>query len=230
MTIRPRISASVSRAAISLMLMAASCVGVSAQSVWRLEKDTIPLFRGFAVSFDLAGFAQMQLGTYGQYEGALRLNLHDQYFPIVELGLGRANHEDDEVTGISYKTSAPYFRVGADVNIMNNKHTGNRVFVGLRYGYTNYKVDIHHATFADPTWGWDTTYDVSGAKCNQHWGEILFGLDAKVYGPLHIGWSGRYRFRLSHKDGEMGKTWYVPGYGIQDSSVLGYSFYVSFDI
>ena len=132
MTIRPHISASVSRAAISLLLMAASCVGVSAQSVWRLEKDTIPLFRGFAVSFDLAGFAQMQLGTYGQYEGALRLNLHDQYFPIVELGLGRANHEDDEVTGISYKTSAPYFRVGADVNIMNNKHTGNRVFVGLR--------------------------------------------------------------------------------------------------
>jgi hypothetical protein len=28
----------------------------------------------------------------------------------------------------------------------------------------------------------------------------------------------------------MEKTWYVPGYGKQDSSALGYSFYISFDI
>lgn len=230
MTLRPHISTFVSRVAISLMLLAVSCMELSAQRVWQLEKDSIPVFRGFAVSFDLAGLAQMQFGDYGQYEGALRLNIHDQYFPILELGYGKANHEEDAVTGIKYKTQAPYFRVGADVNIMNNKHTGNRVFVGFRYGFSKYNVDLYHAPFQDPVWGWTTNYEVSGVGCNQHWGELLFGLDAKVYGPLHLGWSGRYRFRLGHNDGGLGNTWYVPGYGLQDTSVIGYSFYVSFDI
>ena len=229
MTCRALISSSLSRIAISLMLLLAP-LGVGAQRFLKLEKDTIPLFRGFSVSFDLAGFAQMQLGSYGQYEGALRLNIHDQYFPIVELGLGRANHKHDEVTEISYKTSAPYLRIGADVNIMNNKHTGNRVFVGLRYGFTSYKVDISHPPFKDHIWGWDATYEMLDVSCHQHWGEVVFGLDGKVIGPVHLGWSGRYRIRFSHDDGDIGKTWYVPGYGLQDTSVLGYTFYVAIDI
>ena len=227
---RQPICSSISRLAISLLLLLLCGTEAGAQRFLKLEKDSIPLFRGFAVSFDMAGALQMQLSDYGQYEGALRLNLHDQYFPTFELGLGHANHETDVITGISYKTTAPYFRIGADVNIMNKKHTGNRVFVGIRYAFTSYKVDISHPVMEDPFWKWDTTYEIIGESCNMHWGEVLFGLDAKVFGPLHLGWSGRYRFRLSHKDGAMGKTWYVPGYGLQDSSTLGYTFYISFDI
>lgn len=230
MTFRTLISVSISRLAISAFLLLACSAEASAQRFLKLEKDTIPLFRGFAVSFDLVGVAQMQLGSYGQYEGALRLNLHDQYFPIVELGIGRANHEDDEVTNISYKTTAPYFRIGADVNIMNKKHTGNRVFVGLRYGFTSYKVDISHPVYQDPLWQWDTNFEMTDVRCNQHWAEVVFGLDGKLVGPVHLGWTGRYRARISHHDGGIGKTWYVPGFGLQDSSVLGYSFYVSIDI
>ena len=230
MFLTTRIYSSISRLAISLLLLLAFHLDVGAQKFLKLEKDTIPLFRGFAVSFDLAGFAQTQLGTYGQYEGALRLNIHDQYFPIVEVGLGRANHSYDEVTEISYKTTAPYFRIGADVNIMNNKHTGNRVFVGLRYGFTSYSVDIDHPVFADPYWKWPTTFTMTDVKCRQHWGEVVFGLDGKVYGPVHLGWSVRYRVRMSSNDGSIGKSWYVPGYGLQDTSVLGYTFYVSVDI
>ena len=49
----------------------------------------------------------MELSDYGQYEGALRINLHDEWFPIAELGYGKASHVNDPVTHISYKTSAP---------------------------------------------------------------------------------------------------------------------------
>ena len=110
--------------------------------MFRMEKDSIPFFRGFAVGADVAGALQMQLGDYGQYEAFLRVNLHDQYFPTLELGYGKASHEDDIVTGISYRTKAPYFRLGADVNLLKKKHTGNRIFVGLRYGFTSYKIDL----------------------------------------------------------------------------------------
>ncbi|MBR1933302.1 MAG: hypothetical protein IJ841_06420 [Prevotella sp.] len=229
MTPRTLISASVSRLALSLLLLLASA-GAGAQGFFKYQQDSIPLFRGFAVSFDLVGLAQLQLSDYGQYEAALRLNLHDQYFPTFELGYGRANHEDDEVTGISYKTHAPYFRIGADVNIMKKKHTGNRVFIGFRYAFTSYKVDVSRQPFPDPVWKWDTSFGVSGESCHQHWAELLFGIDAKVAGPLHLGWSARYRTRLAHDDGIIGKTWYVPGYGTQDSSALGATFNVTIDI
>ncbi len=219
----------ISRTIVSLLLLMA-VASAGAQGFLKWQRDSIPFFRGFAVSADLVGLAQMQLGSYGQYEAALRLNLHDQYFPIVEVGMGRANHQDDEVTHISYKTKAPYFRVGVDVNIMKNKHAPNRIYVGLRYGYTSYKVSIDRPPFEDPIWKWPTYYSVVDEPCSQHWAEAVFGIDAKIAGPLHLGWSGRYRSRLSHKDGIMGSTWYVPGYGTQDTSTLGFQFNVIIDI
>lgn len=220
----------ISRIIVSLLLLVVGVTGTSAQGFLKWQRDTIPFFRGFAVSTDLVGLAQMQLGDYGQYEAALRVNLHDQYFPIVEVGIGRANHKDDEVTGISYKTSAPYFRIGVDANIMKNKHAPNRIYAGLRYGYTSYKVSIDRRPFTDPVWKWDTSYGIVDEPCSQHWVEAVFAVDAKIVGPLHLGWSGRYRSRLVHKDGKMGSTWYVPGYGVQDTSTLGFQFNVIIDI
>lgn len=203
---------------------------VLAQGFLKLERDSVPFFRGFAVSADLVGAAQMLLSDYGQYEGALRLNLHDQYFPVVEVGYGKANHENDAVTGITYRTEAPYFRVGVDVNIMKKKHTGNRIFAGVRYAYTNYKVDISQPVSKDPVWQWNAAAEVKDRRLYQHWAEVLFGIDAKIAGPLHLGWSVRYRMRMSHNDNQIGQAWYVPGYGIQDSGNLGASFNVSIDI
>lgn len=215
---------------VVILVLHLSLLSSSAQGFLKLERDSVPFFRGFAVSADLVGLVQMQLGDYGQYEAALRVNLHDQYFPILEVGVGRANHEDDEVTGITYKTSAPYFRLGVDFNIMKNKHAPNRIYAGLRYGYTSYKVDISRQPFQDPVWKWDTSYGVVDEQCSQHWAEIVFGIDAKMAGPLHLGWSVRYRNRLGYNNGKMGNTWYVPGYGIQDTSSLGATFNVIIDI
>lgn len=212
------------------VVMLLSPISVGAQGFLKYQRDSIPLFRGFAVSVDLVGLAQMQLSDYGQYEAALRLNLHDQYFPIFELGYGRASHKNDEVTRFSYDTQAPYFRIGVDVNIMKKKHTGNRVFVGFRYAYTNYKVDVNRAPFPDPVWKWPTSFNVEGEPCYQHWAELLFGIDARVWGPLHLGWSARYRIRMAHDEGSIGNTWYVPGFGTQDSSTLGATFNVAIDI
>lgn len=230
MTSRLSICTYVSRLAVSLFLQLTVATGAHAQGFLKFQRDSVPVFRGFAVSADLVGLLQMQLGDYGQYEAALRLNLHDQYFPVVELGVGSASHEDDEVTHITYKTRAPYFRVGVDVNIMKNKHAPNRIFAGVRYGYTSYKVDVNCLPFEDPVWKWNTSWGVVDEPCSQHWAEVVFGIDAKIVGPLHLGWSVRYRNRLSHDDGRIGKTWYVPGYGIQDTSNLGFTFQAIIDI
>ena len=219
----------ISRGVISLLMLFTQQTA-SAQGFLKMERDTVPFFQGFAVSADLVGVAQMMLSDYGQYEGAFRLNLHNQYFPVVEVGYGKANHEEDDVTGISYRTEAPYFRFGVDVNIMKKKHTGNRIFAGVRYAYTNYKVNISQRAFVDPAWQWETSFDVKDMRLYQHWAEALFGIDAKIAGPLHLGWSVRYRMRLAHNDNQIGQAWYVPGFGLQDSGNLGGTFNVIIDI
>ena len=162
-----------------------------------MEKDSIPLFRGFQVSFDLVGAARLMFGDRGEIGGGLRINLHDQWFPVVEFGIGKANHDNDEATYITYKTTAPYFRVGIDINLLKNKHQSNRLYGGIRYGFTSYKVDITRMDLEDPIWGTKSDIVVEGMKCSMHWFEVVFGIDAKIFGPLHLGWDVRYKRRLS---------------------------------
>ena len=228
---RPKcISTFTSRLAISLGLLLCATSATAQKRLFALVQDSVPFFRGFSVSFDVVGVAMMELGDYGQYEGALRVNLHDQYFPVVELGYGKANHENDLVTGITYRTKAPYGRVGVDFNLLKNKHTPNRLFGGFRYAYTSYKIDLDRQNQPDPVWLFDTGFGVKGEQCSQHWLEAVIGVDAQVWGPMHLGWSVRYKRRLFHDDGTVGKTWYVPGYGIWGDTRLGGTFNVIIDI
>ncbi len=193
------------------------------------SSDTIPLFRGVAVSADLAGIAQIAFSDYGQYEAALRINLKDKYFPIIELGYGQANSENI-ISKLSYKTKAPYGRIGMDFNLMKNKHDIYRIYGGFRYAYTSFKFDVEGNGITDPVWGDQVEYSAKGIKASYHWLEAVFGLDAKIWGPIRLGWSFRYKRRLIHNDGSIGSTWYVPGYGKQGGTRLGGTFNVSIEL
>lgn len=215
---------------ISLLLLMSVTKAEAQMKFFSLQKDSIPVFRGFAVSFDLVGAAMMQFSDYGQYEGALRVNIHDEWFPIAEIGYGKADHERDEVTGITYRTKAPYFRIGIDKNLLNDKHGPYRLYAGLRYGFTSYKVDLEHENFKDPAWQWDTGFGVKDEPCKNHWLEVVMGVDAKIYGPLHLGWSIRFKRRIKHDEGRIGRTWYIPGYGLDGGSPIAGTFNVIIDI
>ncbi|MFW9601463.1 MAG: DUF6048 family protein, partial [Prevotella sp.] len=106
-----------------------------------IAPDTIPLFRGIAVSTDLVGPAQLAFSSYGQYQAAMRVNLKDKWFPIIELGIGKADAED-VTTKLNYKSTAPYGRIGMDWNLSKNKHDIYRVYGGFRYAYTSFKYDV----------------------------------------------------------------------------------------
>ncbi|MBQ9230834.1 MAG: hypothetical protein IJ190_06580 [Prevotella sp.] len=227
---RTNISTFISRLAISLALLMVASTAHAQLKMFRMEKDSIPLFRGFSVSFDLVGPAMLMLSDHGEIEGALRVNLHDQWFPIIEAGVGKANHEKDEVTGITYKTTAPYFRLGIDLNLLKNKHQSNRLYGGIRYAFTSYKADIIREALPDPVWQYESGFGVEGLRCNMHWLEVVFGIDAKIFGPLHLGWNVRYKRRVSHKEGDIGQTWYVPGFGINDQDNIAANFNVIIDI
>ena len=226
------ISISISRLAVSLLLCILAVIPADAQNRRKdteVKKDTVALFRGFSVSADLVGPVMMAVGDYGQYEAALHLNLKDKYFPVFELGYGRADHTE-ETTQLSYKTSAPYFRIGADFNVLKNKHDIYRLFVGVRYAFTSFKYDLSSPGVNDPVWGGVTPYEATDVKCNYHWLEAGLGVDVKLAGPLHLGWILRYKQRLSADEGTLGKAWYVPGFGETGTSAFGALFNVAIDI
>lgn len=227
-----RISSFISRAiAISLLLLAVATPSAAQErkDIAKQEADTVALFRGIAVSADLVGLVQLTVSDYGQYEAALRINLKDKYFPVVELGYGKAD-ANDITTSMTFRTKAPYGRVGLDFNLLRNKHDIYRAYAGFRYGCTFYKFDVEGEGIKDPVWGDDVPFSVTGVKANYHWIEGVFGVDAKIAGPLRLGWSVRYRSRIAHDDGTLGNTWYVPGYGKKGGTRLGGTFNIIFEI
>ena len=229
MTHRRNISAFISSLVLSLALVFTPTDAFARGKDDKTKADSVALLRGFAVSVDLVGPAQLLLGDYGQYEAALHVNLKDKYFPVFEMGLGKADHTDD-ITNITYNTSAPYFKIGADFNLLKNKHDVYRLYAGVRYAFTSFEYDVSHPGVTDPVWGNTSAYRAKDVSCSCQWAEFLIGVDAKIWGPLHLGWSVRYRSRISYKEGDVGTSWYVPGFGRTDSSNIGGTFNVSLDI
>lgn len=214
---------------VSIMFLTAA--GMHAQSQKKMVElpDTTPFFRGVAVSFDLVGFGQTLFGSYGQYEGALRVNLKDKYFPIFEVGYGTAD-EDDAATRLRFKTSAPYARIGIDFNVLRNKHDDYRAYVGARYAYTSFKYDITSPGITDPVWHEHVDYNYQDIDGSYHWLEFVAGIDAKIWRFMRLGWSVRYKRRLLHDEGDIGNPWYVPGFGRQGGSRIGATFNVIFEL
>ena len=140
-----RIYSYISRTAIiSLLLLLATTATARKKPTAKSKTDTtvkadsIPWLRRVAVPADMMARPETILGSHGQYEAQLRVNLKDKFFPVVEVGYGTAD-ADEVTTGLKYKTSAPYARVGMDFNIARNKHDDYRIYVGARYAMTYYK-------------------------------------------------------------------------------------------
>lgn len=222
-------SSYISALLISLSLLLAATSANAQKIVIQSEPDTVPLFRGIAVGADLFGAIQRQVSDYGQYEANLRVNLRDKYFPVFELGIGDADHQDDAVTGISVKTRAPYGRIGCDFNVLRDKHGDYRAYVGFRYAYSSFDFKLSHPGVEDPIWGGVAEYGTD-ETCNSHWLEGVFAVDAKVLGPLRLGWSVRYRRRIVAPDCSVGDVWYIPGFGRSKKTCIGGTFNIAFEI
>lgn len=217
---QPRSTSSyTSKTVISLLLLLALTTTAAAQTDGRGEK----WLSGVELSVDVVGPAMLALGDYGSMEAALRVNLKGRYLPIVEVGYARCD-KTEETTSLTYTTSAPYFRVGCDFNILRDKRDIYRLYIGARYAYTSYEYDLTHPGVTDPVWGGTSTYSAVDQSASYQWFEALAGVQAKICGPVHLGWSLRYKSRLSCDEGPLGQSWYVPGYGTSDTSSLGATF------
>ena len=170
----------------------------TADTTWRN-----PTLAGMSLGFDAAGAIMAACTNYGQIEGQLRLNIRNRFFPTIEAGLGISDHTGEE-THLHYRTHSPYFRVGIDYNFIRDLRSGNRIFGGVRYGFTPFKYDLSGPAIADPVYGMQVPFDLQGVTATAHWVEAVAGLEARIWKFFHLGWSLRYRARLAETNNPSG--------------------------
>lgn len=185
-----------------------------------------PLLQGIYLGADVFGLANKVLGSdITSAEISAEVNLKNRFFPVAEVGYATIESTGEE-TDIFYKSSAPYFRVGMNYNVFYKKpHLPGQLLVGLRYGYSSFEYDVNAPALTDPNWGHTAVpFAYEGVKSNASWVEICAGLKTQVYKGFHMGFTVRYRSRLSQKTHENSEPYYIPGFGKNGSTSLGLTY------
>lgn len=206
---------------------------VDAQQVKQLRMSgnrRLPTWTGMSISVNLAGVLLTQVTSYGEYEATLRLNFKNKYFPLIEWGVGNADCKG-ESTQLHYKTHSPFGRIGLDYNLKKDKRSKNRIFIGLRYGFSAFSYDLTGPDLVTPHWNTQTPFHHTDIKGSAHWGEGAFGLETQIWKFIHLGWSVRYRLRIYERQHALGHAYYVPGFGKNTSNTnWGGTFNLIFDL
>ena len=191
-----------------------------------------PFYQGTMVKVDVSGLMGKALGNeYASTEANVECNLLNRYFPVFELGYGSIDTINEE-TDIHYKTSAPYFRIGAGYNIFSKKpYLPGKMLVGARLGFSSFSYDVDAPSMNDPVWG-ETSIPVSyqGVKSNASWLELVAEVRTNVYKNFHLGFSVRYKSLFSVKKSENSEPLYIPGYGKNKSNGFGITYNISYKL
>ncbi|MDM8146617.1 DUF6048 family protein [Bacteroides eggerthii] len=225
-----------------ILLSSAVCVSAAAQNtetktqpepkqkiIIGTDKEKVPVFCGLSVSVDLVGAVMKAINSdFAQTEAALRLNFKEKYFPVFELGYGFSDYVSEETDKCS-KTNAPYMRIGMDYNF-TKKRNGNRLYAGIRYGFSHFRYDLADASYRDPVWNQPLPFYLNGEAGNAQWGEAVFGLETRLWKFIQLGWNLRYKKRFSQHVSKQGAPWYLPGFGKNGSTCFGGTFNLIFEI
>lgn len=201
-------------------------------------EEEIPLLYATYVGVDVFGLGAHLLGDDFLTAGInVGVSLKNRYIPTFEAGFGTTDTWSE--SGINYKSTAPYFKIGMDYNTMAKKKDKNSfLYVGLRYAVSPIKYDIHSLGIKDPIyggevanpgledyiWGSSVPYDHRGQKATVQWFELVAGVNVQIYKSFYMGWSARMKWKLTDNVSEYGNPWMVPGFGKYKNSNIGITY------
>ena len=62
------------------------------------------------------------------------------------------------------------------------------------------------------------------------WGELGVGIKVKIVKGFKMGWSVRYKVRFTEEKAQNSRMWYIPGYGINNSTGFGGTYSLIYDL
>lgn len=196
----------------------------------KIPKMQQPLFYAAAVGVDIWDPVMRIFGQhYGLVEFSGELNLHNRYIPVVEIGLGQSSYTPDD-NNYTYRVPVtPYFRIGCNYNFIYNSNPDYMAFAGLRFGWSHFNYEVNDVRLTDGYWDESTTFNLPKQTANVTYMQVLFGIHVKVFGPISMGWSIRYKAKLKESDAAYGRPWYIPGYGSRNGAITG-SFSITYTL
>jgi hypothetical protein len=206
---------------ISLLFPALPVMAQKSPQTDTKEEEKIPLYNGTSIGVDVFGIGNKLFGgDFLSSEVSIDVNLKNRFFPVIEIGYGTTDATEDTYN-IHYKSSAPYARIGLNYNTMAKKKSDSFLYAGIRYGFSAFKYDVQAPPLYDPIWKGEVPFGYDGVKSSAHWIELLVGIKVKIIKNFQMGWTLRYKARLSAKESLNTTPWYIPGYGSNKSGNFG---------
>ncbi len=212
---------------ISLVLFATVSM-LKAQTPKDSTKTKVDFFQGLRVDVDISPIVTTLLsaGETYSFEGAVQTKILGKYFPIVEAGFAGANKTTFE--NINFKTSGAFLRVGTDFNVFKEKNSEkkytNYFLVGARLGFSTFGYDLNNITVTDDYWKETKTYNYNNQIAVKVWLEIVASLRVEIFKNVYLGWTIRNKNMLTNDQAGKISPWYVPGFGINNTSLWGVNY------
>ena len=162
------------------------------------------------------------------YEIVGDLQITDNLYLAAEYGLVDRLIEDEN---INFNSNGSFLRFGFDYNMFKNwVGMDNAIFVGLRYGSSNFSnkivsynvrnSDAYFSNFVDNNY---QTIDHSNLKGS--WLEIVAGVKVETFNNVYLGFSLRLNKLLSTKKPENFDNLFIPGFNkVTDENTFGSGF------
>lgn len=185
-------------------------------------KMKYPLMKGLTIGVNLWDPIMRAFGQkYGLIDFSAELNMHNRFFPTVEVGFGTADSKPEDMN-FRYKSPLSVFgKIGASYNFLYNKDEDYQFLAGFRLGYSLFKYDITEINVKSDYWKQDEALEILDQKSNATWLEIVLGLKIRLVKNVSMGWLFRYRNLFHVKENKNSSPWYIPGYGHRNRSING---------
>jgi len=162
------------------------------------------------------------------YEIVGDIQITDNLYLAAEYGLIDKLIEDEN---INFNSNGSFLRFGFDYNMFKNwVGMNNAIFVGLRYGSSNFSnkivsynvrnSDAYFSNFVDNNY---QTIDHSNLKGS--WLEIVAGVKVETFNNFYLGFSLRLNKLLSTEKPENFDNLFIPGFNkVTDENTFGSGF------
>ncbi len=212
---------------ISFVLIV-SVFTLKAQNKKDSTQTKINFFQGLRVDVDISPIVTTLLsaGETYSFEGAVQSKILGKYFPIVEAGFAGANKTTFDY--INFKTNGAFLRVGTDFNVMKESKTEkkftNYFLVGARIGFTTFGYDLNNIIISDDYWKETKTYNYNHQIAAKVWIEFAASVRVEIFKNIYMGWTIRNKNMLTNDMEGRISPWYVPGFGVNNTSTWGVNY------
>ena len=201
------------------------------------QTDTLPLYRGAYLGVDIYGIgAHLLGGDTKSGELQLDINLRNRYYPIIEAGYADTKSTSDR--GIHYTGEGYYGRIGLNYRVKHRTPGESHLYVGARYAISSFTYSLGNIpmedhlwntppinpNMQDDLWGGSLPVQINQQHATAHWAEFIFGLRAEIWQNLQMGWSIRYKQRLSNGGHPHAEPIHIPGFGANKKNVFGLTY------